>query len=36
MMAGLSYAQGELIYLIDSDLEESPEWIGNFFRGNGR
>ncbi len=31
MMAGLSYAQGELIYLIDSDLEESPEWIGNFF-----
>jgi putative glycosyltransferase len=31
LMAGLSYANGELIYLLDSDLEEEPEWLLNFF-----
>ena len=30
MMTGLSYAQGEEIFLIDSDLEESPEWLVRF------
>ena len=30
MMAGLSYALGEKIFLIDVDLEESPEWLLNF------
>lgn len=27
MMTGLSHAQGERIFLIDSDLEEDPEWL---------
>lgn len=27
MMTGLAYARGELIFLIDSDLEERPEWL---------
>ncbi len=27
MMTGLAHAQGELIFLIDSDLEEEPEWL---------
>lgn len=31
MMTGLSYAQGEYIYLIDSDLEEEPEWLHSFY-----
>jgi putative glycosyltransferase len=31
MMTGLAAAKGDLIYLIDSDLEESPEWAINFF-----
>jgi len=30
MMTGLSYAQGEKIFLIDSDLEEEPEWLLSF------
>jgi len=30
MMTGLSYARGEHIFLIDSDLEEEPEWLFNF------
>jgi putative glycosyltransferase len=30
MMTGLSYARGDRIFLIDSDLEESPEWLGEF------
>lgn len=30
MMAGLEYAEGELIFLIDIDLEEEPEWLKNF------
>ena len=31
LMSGLSHASGKLIYLIDSDLEEEPEWLLNFF-----
>lgn len=27
MMTGLAYAKGERIFLIDTDLEEEPEWI---------
>ncbi|KNH28843.1 glycosyl transferase [Pseudomonas syringae] len=27
MMTGLAYAKGERVYLIDSDLEEEPEWL---------
>lgn len=27
MMTGLAYAKGDLIFLIDSDLEEEPEWL---------
>jgi putative glycosyltransferase len=30
MMTGLSYTQGEIIFLIDSDLEEDPEWLLSF------
>jgi len=30
MMTGLSYAAGEKIFLIDSDLEEQPEWLVSF------
>ena len=30
MMTGLSYATGELVYLIDTDLEEEPEWLVEF------
>jgi putative glycosyltransferase len=30
MMSGLSYAKGNLIFLIDSDLEEMPEWLSIF------
>lgn len=32
MMTGLSYAQGTHIFLIDSDLEEEPEWLLTFFQ----
>ncbi|MGG1944399.1 glycosyltransferase family 2 protein [Trinickia sp. NRRL B-1857] len=32
MMTGLAHATGERIYLIDSDLEESPEWLETFER----
>jgi putative glycosyltransferase len=31
IMTGLSHARGELIFLIDSDLEESPEVLTSFF-----
>src|SRR5262250_2139442 len=31
MMTGLSYARGELVFLIDSDLEEQPELLGDFY-----
>ncbi|MGE7368951.1 glycosyltransferase family 2 protein [Neorhizobium sp. NPDC001467] len=30
MMTGLAHAKGEEIFLIDSDLEESPEWLTLF------
>jgi putative glycosyltransferase len=30
LIAGLSESQGSLVFLIDSDLEESPEWVGSF------
>jgi putative glycosyltransferase len=30
MMTGLSHAQGERVFLIDSDLEEEPEWLLSF------
>lgn len=30
MMTGLSRAKGELVFLIDSDLEEEPEWLLSF------
>jgi putative glycosyltransferase len=31
MRAGLSYSTGEFVFLIDSDLEESPEWMVEFW-----
>lgn len=31
MMTGLSYARGEYIFLLDSDLEEEPEWLLTFY-----
>ena len=30
MMTGLSYTEGEKVFLIDSDLEEEPEWLIDF------
>jgi putative glycosyltransferase len=30
MMTGLAQAQGEQVFLIDSDLEEDPEWLVSF------
>lgn len=30
MFAGLTYARGERVFLIDSDLEEEPEWLMEF------
>lgn len=30
MMTGIEHAQGERIFLIDSDLEEEPEWLLDF------
>ena len=30
MMTGLKYACGDLVFLIDSDLEEAPEWLLSF------
>ncbi|GAA4337555.1 glycosyltransferase family 2 protein [Variovorax defluvii] len=30
MMTGLASSRGELVFLIDSDLEEEPEWMGDF------
>src|SRR5262249_52114984 len=32
MMTGLAHAEGEHIFLIDSDLEEDPEWLELFSR----
>ncbi|NJR67823.1 MAG: glycosyltransferase family 2 protein [Synechococcales cyanobacterium CRU_2_2] len=31
MMTGLAYANGDYIFLIDSDLEEAPEWLLDFY-----
>src|SRR6266545_3593258 len=31
MMTGLEHAKGDLVFLIDSDLEEPPELLGTFF-----
>lgn len=31
MMTGLAYAKGERVFLIDTDLEEEPEWLLEFF-----
>jgi putative glycosyltransferase len=31
LMTGLKYATGEKIFLIDSDLEEQPEYLGKFY-----
>lgn len=30
MMTGLAHSRGERVFLIDSDLEEEPEWLGEF------
>jgi putative glycosyltransferase len=30
MMTGLAHAKGDLVFLIDSDLEEEPEWLESF------
>lgn len=32
MMTGLAHAKGELVFLIDSDLEEEPEWLFDFYK----
>jgi putative glycosyltransferase len=32
LLEGVSHASGDLIYLIDSDLEEAPEWLIDFSR----
>ncbi|MBV8865357.1 MAG: glycosyltransferase, partial [Acidobacteriaceae bacterium] len=32
ILAGLRHARGELIFLIDIDLEEQPEWLCGFWR----
>ena len=32
MMTGLAHATGEHVYLLDSDLEEEPEWLYEFWR----
>ena len=32
MMTGLAHASGERVFLIDSDLEEQPEWLAEFAR----
>ena len=30
IMTGLEYASGDYVYLLDSDLEEEPEWLSSF------
>lgn len=32
LLSGLEHSRGELVFLIDSDLEEEPEWLSNFNR----
>ncbi len=36
MMAGLKESRGELVFLIDSDLEEEPEWLPDFHNVMGK
>jgi putative glycosyltransferase len=36
MMTGLAYSSGESVFLIDSDLEEEPEWLLSFFEQMAR
>jgi putative glycosyltransferase len=36
MMTGLAHARGELVFLIDSDLEEDPGWLSRFHDIMGR
>ena len=31
MMTGVKFSSGDLVYLLDSDLEELPEWLSDFF-----
>lgn len=31
MLTGLEFSRGDLVLLIDSDLEESPEWLSRFY-----
>ncbi len=31
LMVALEHARGDLVFMIDSDLEESPEWLKEFF-----
>jgi putative glycosyltransferase len=31
LMTGLAHAHGELVFLLDSDLEEDPEWLNAFY-----
>jgi putative glycosyltransferase len=30
LMTGLQHARGDLVFMLDSDLEEAPEWLGEF------
>lgn len=32
LLTGLRHASGELVFMMDSDLEEEPEWIESFYR----
>jgi putative glycosyltransferase len=32
MMTGIEHARGDLVFLLDIDLEEQPEWLGQFHR----
>ena len=35
MMTGLAYANGKQVFLLDSDLEEEPEWLEDFHAHRG-
>jgi putative glycosyltransferase len=32
MMTGIEHARGDLVFLLDVDLEDQPEWLGEFHR----
>ena len=32
IMTGLNYARGDYVFLLDSDLEEQPEWLADFHK----